>query len=120
MDTVFIESLEADALIGAYAFERHAPQKVLVDLSIGFDFSNAIQSDALSDTLNYDALIQSLRNLIKNTHYKLLESLANDICRHCIEQFGALNVQIRICKPDIIQGTSQVGIQISRNADDYQ
>lgn len=118
-DHVFIDSLEADVLIGAYTEERLAPQRVMIDLEIGFDFQQAIKTDQLSDTLDYDHFVTSLRNLIAQTRYTLLETLADTICRHCIQDYHASWVQIRLYKPNILARIGRVGIELTRHADDY-
>ena len=116
LDHVFIEKLEVDTLIGAYAHERLAPQRVIIDLNIGFDFHRAIQTDQLSDTLNYDHLVNSLRQMIRQTRYCLLETLADAVCQYCIQQFQARWIRIRLYKPDILKGVSRIGIELTRHA----
>mgnify|MGYP003577102027 CR=1 FL=1 len=37
MDTIFIESLRVDALVGVYAYEREAVQPLLFDIRLGYD-----------------------------------------------------------------------------------
>ena len=118
-DHIFIKGLETDALIGAYTSERSAPQRIIIDLDVGFDFQHAIQRDQLSDTLCYDHLVSSLRQMIGKTRYFLLETLADAICQHCIQQFQALWVRIRLYKPDILKGVSCIGVELTRQAPDF-
>lgn len=118
-DHIFIEALEVDVLVGAYTMERFAPQRVVINLDIGFDFQRAIQTDQLPHTLDYDRLITSLRQTIAQTRHTLLETLADTICRHCIEQYHAHWVRVQLYKPDILTGVGRVGITLTRHARDY-
>ena len=118
-DRIFIEALAVDVLVGAYHSERLAPQRVIMDLDIGFDLTRAIETDQLSDTLDYAELISSLRATIRQTRYVLLETLADAICRHCIHCFHASSVRIRLYKPDILEHVGRVGIEITRYTHDY-
>ena len=37
MDTVFIEALQVDALVGVYPHERDATQPLHIDIRLGYD-----------------------------------------------------------------------------------
>ena len=56
-DTVFIEGLQIDALIGVHDWERQSPRPLVFDLQLAFDNRVPASSDALVDTLDYEAII---------------------------------------------------------------
>src|SRR3546814_2820872 len=51
MDTVFIEALEVEALIGIYDWERRIRQPLLFDIEMQFDNRVPAASDDIADTL---------------------------------------------------------------------
>jgi len=61
MDTVFIQNLSMDAVIGVFDWERQVKQKIRVDLEMRTDIAAAAASDALEDTLDYKAISQKIR-----------------------------------------------------------
>jgi len=75
-DTVFIEGLQIDALIGVHEWERHAPRPLVCDLQLAFDNRVPASSDALADTLDYEAISQRLVDYASSTGFNLVETLA--------------------------------------------
>ena len=51
MDTVFIEGLEVDTVIGAYDWERGIRQCLQLDLTLGWDIRPAAENDELDKAL---------------------------------------------------------------------
>ncbi|HHW4683415.1 MAG TPA: dihydroneopterin aldolase, partial [Xylella sp.] len=79
MDKVFIEGLEIDALIGIYDWERRVRQVLCFDLEMGFDNRVPAASDNIVDTLNYKAISERLIEVVQQSDYGLVETLAE----HC-------------------------------------
>ena len=99
MDKVKIEHIETEAVIGVYDFEWKAPQPLIIDLELTTDFDQAFASDALSDTLDYDAITQAVRHFCTTTQYQLLEALAGGIIRYIMDRFPIDQVSLKIRKP---------------------
>ncbi|MEE2787470.1 MAG: dihydroneopterin aldolase [Myxococcota bacterium] len=69
-----VDNLEVDCIIGVWEHERTAPQKVCVDLWVDVDGTAAATSDALTDTVDYTWLAQSVTFILKTGHFRLLEA----------------------------------------------
>lgn len=52
-DSVLIEGLAVEAIIGVYDWEREVSQRLLVDLEMAWDNRAPAASDDVSDALNY-------------------------------------------------------------------
>ena len=102
-DTVKIENIETEAVIGVYEFEWQAPQPLILDLELATDFDQAFASDALEDALNYDAITQTVRAFCEASRYKLLEALAGGIIRKVMNDYPVDKVGIKIRKPKALQ-----------------
>ncbi len=103
-DKVCIEGLEAEAVIGVYAFEQVSPQPLLIDFELTTDFSQAFESDDLKDALDYDALSKKVRSFCKESHFALLEALAGGIIYLLFEHPSIRKVGVRIRKPQALKG----------------
>lgn len=110
---ISIDEIEVTALIGAYEYERSAPQKILINLDIRCDFSDAISSDSLSNALDYDQLIEMTKRIAENSTYVLLESLANEIRNQILNLRSVSGCTIRLQKPNISKFARSVSVQIS-------
>ena len=113
-DTVFIEGLQIDALIGVHDWERHAPRPLVFDLQLAFDNRVPAASDALADTLDYEAISQRLVDYAASTAFNLVETLAERCAALVLDEFGAAGVRLKLSKPGAVQAASTVGVTIER------
>ena len=114
MDKIVITDLEVWARIGVPDEERAKPQKLLVSVELGTDFSEAAASDDLSHTIDYDGFCRSVRAMFQNSRWKLLETVAVEIAQKGFVEFGAIFAAVEI-KKFIIPQTQWVGVRIERN-----
>ena len=114
MDTVFIRDFRLNAVIGVYDWEREAAQPLRLDLEIGLPHSRSFESDAVTDTIDYAAVVERIRAMTAKTAFFLVETLAERITRLVREEFGAPWVQLSIAKEHILPGVAAVGVRIER------
>ncbi|MDP0561029.1 MAG: dihydroneopterin aldolase [Candidatus Endonucleobacter sp. (ex Gigantidas childressi)] len=104
MDKVYIADLQVEAIIGVYDFEHNTPQPLIIDLEMDTDFSQAFDSDEISDVLDYDAISKIVRSFCESSQYKLLEALAGGIIKLLFSNQSMRKVAIRIRKPQALTG----------------
>ena len=114
MDTVFIEGLEVEAIIGAYPWERQLRQVLRLDIEMEFDNRVPASTDALSDALDYHAVSQRIIECIQHSSDHLLETLAERCAMLLLKEFGVKWLRIKLSKPKAIVGTTAVGVVIER------
>ena len=110
--SVVIQALELDCVIGVYDFERRFEQRLLVDLVMNTDFREAMHSDRLDQTLNYAAICERLRDIASNSSFALLERLMGAFVNCLHNEFGVEHFHMRIRKPGAVTGTAFVGVEI--------
>ena len=113
-DIVFIEGLRVNALIGVYEHERHAPRPLVFDIQMRFDNRIPALSDSLADALDYHAVSTRLVEFISQTHFNLVETLAEQCAALILGEFGAAGVRLRLGKPGAFDGADTVGVVIER------
>jgi dihydroneopterin aldolase len=118
MDKVFIEGLEIDALIGIYDWERRIRQTLRFDLEMGFDNRKPAASDDIADTLNYKAVSKRLEQLVSESGYGLVETLAEHCARVVLEEFNVQWLRLKLSKPGAVRGATAVGVIIERSRAD--
>jgi 7,8-dihydroneopterin aldolase/epimerase/oxygenase len=118
MDSVFIEALEVDALIGVYDWERRTHQPLLLDIGIEFDNRAPALDDALALTVDYAEVCAEIRRYIEISAYELLETLLERLAAHLLTQFPAAHAFV-LCvrKPAAARalGCASLGIRIRRD-----
>lgn len=114
MDTITINGLRLDSIIGIHPWERAVPRKLLLDLELGTDIRPAAASDDVSDTLDYQAVAERLQTFAADSRYQLLEALAEAMAELLQREFGVPWLRLKLDKPGAVRGTSGVGLTIER------
>lgn len=113
-DEVLIEALEVDASIGVFDWEKEIKQKLLFDLVLTCDFSDAAVSDEIDDAIDYVAVCQKIEEITLVKHYQLLEALAEAITSALFSTFALSEIELKIRKPGAVPKTSSVGVRVKR------
>jgi len=114
MDTVFIEALEVETVIGIYDWERNIRQKVVLDVEMAFDNRKPAASDKIEDTINYKAVSKRLIAYIEASNFELVETLAERCAAIIRDEFDVPWVRLRLAKPGAVTGAKSVGVTIER------
>ena len=114
MDTVFIEDLRIDTVIGIYDWERRVRQTLSFDIEMAFDNTVPAASDDIAFTLNYKDVSKRLIDYVSASSFGLVETLAE----HCVaiirEEFAVSWVRMKLSKPGAVRGAKSVGVRIER------
>ena len=113
-DTVFIDDLQVRAVIGIYAWERSVLQDLRIDLRMATNIGAAAAADDIDLALDYDAIAGRVTALAGASRYKLIESLAEEIARTVLGEFGVKRLMVRVTKPGAVANARGVGVEIER------
>lgn len=119
MDKVFIRNLKADAIIGIYDFERTTKQPIIITLEMSWDNKKPSTTENILDALDYEKVSKSVKHLIENSSFQLVETLAETIAKHILTVYKTECVTLELNKPDAISFADSVGIVITRHASAY-
>lgn len=117
-DTILITGLELYAFHGASDEEQTVGHRYLVDVRLTVNLESAVQSDNLSDTVNYAEAAFALQQVATTHQYRLLEALAGEMIAVLFDQFPAvLAVWIRLQKrlPPFPAIVETVGVELTRH-----
>ncbi len=101
MEIIRLNNMIFYAHHGYYQAERELGQKFEVDVEMECDLSRAIETDNLKDTVNYREVYQQISRIFNNTKFTLVETLAERIARHVLEQFAIHSIRIKVRKPQV-------------------
>jgi 7,8-dihydroneopterin aldolase/epimerase/oxygenase len=119
MDKIFLRSLTIECIVGIWEWERRVKQTVIIDLEMATDIRRAAASDRIEDTIDYKRVAKRLLAFVGESQFNLVESLAENIARVVVTEFGVAWVKVRLNKQGAIRGARDVGIEIERRAEDY-
>jgi 7,8-dihydroneopterin aldolase/epimerase/oxygenase len=121
MDSIIVEGLKVETVIGCFNWERQIIQPLMLDLILSTNLEQASNSDELEDTMNYAEICEISAQVIQDAQPKLIEHAAKLVINALFNQFPAIeSVIITIRKPAIIPQANSVGIRLERHRNDFR
>lgn len=114
MDTIFLNDMRVETIVGIGDWERKIRQTVSIDLEMGADIRTAAASDSIVETLNYKLVAKRVQQFVSESSFKLVETLAEKIAEVVLTEFEVPWVEVRVNKPGAIRGARDVGVKIRR------
>lgn len=113
---VSLENIRLYGYHGASENERELGQRFEIDVELIADLSEAVKSDSMKKTVDYEKVYRLVESEVVNQKYHLLETMADKIARDILDQFDALEVIVRVRKPSVpIAGAiDHVEIEVTR------
>lgn len=116
MDTVFIEGLRVEAMIGAHNWEQRITRTLILDLELACNATHAAKTDQLTETIDYKAVCERVRTFSAASRHRLIESLAEELAEVLLREFRLRWLRLAVRKPGAIAGTDSVGVRIERGS----
>lgn len=116
MDKVFFHEMQFYGYHGVYPEENRLGQRFTVDLELGLDLHPAAASDDLNKTVDYEAVYNTVREIVEGEPVKLVETLAERVVARLFATFPIQEIRIRVTKPDppIAGHYRAVGVELWR------
>ncbi|BAK71557.1 dihydroneopterin aldolase [Aliarcobacter butzleri] len=91
-----VENLEFKCIIGILDFERVKKQKVIINLSFEYDFSN-------DDFIDYSEVVDLIKQTMKKEKFKLIEDAIIYLTKLLNLTYEIKNLKLKISKPTILK-----------------
>ncbi|MBU7587569.1 MAG: dihydroneopterin aldolase [Nostoc sp. TH1S01] len=100
MDCIYLTGIRCYGYTGYLPEEQVLGQWFEVDVKLWLDLTQAAETDAIADTLDYRSVISTIQNLVKTSKFALLEKLAGTIADSILQQSDRVTqVQVFVTKP---------------------
>ena len=96
MTKVFVTGLKVQAEIGVYKHEIGRVQPLVVDVELDVPTAGA---ERLSETLNYETILEAARQIAGAGHIELVETFAERLGQACLADPRVTQARIRVEKP---------------------
>ena len=117
IDTISINQLAVNCIIGVYPKERRQPQPLLISVDIGTDFTVAAQEDDISKTINYDEVSSHITQIAEQGKFKLIETLAEHIAHYILTLPNTYKVTINLEKTNALTYATSASVTLERYQD---
>jgi dihydroneopterin aldolase len=108
LDTIELRGIRVFGRHGANPGEKDVPQPFDVDVWLDVDLGAARRSDALADTIDYDALHRRIVAIVRDRSYDLLERLGQDMLDAIFADPRIASASVQIAKPKLLAGATPV------------
>lgn len=113
-DSIIIEGLVVETVIGVYDWERKITQRLELDLELGWDNRPAAASDRVEDALDYARVSDAVTELLERLQPQLLEAAAEAVAAMLKSQFRVPWVSLTLRKPGAVPSARSVGVRLYR------
>jgi dihydroneopterin aldolase len=110
VNEILVNGLRVQTRIGVPDEERAKWQDIEIDLRIGLKKNFGEMADAISETIDYAAVCEAVRELALARPRQLVETLAEEISQLLLTRFGADSAEVEIRK-FILPETRSVGVR---------
>ncbi len=111
-DRIFIRDLILDCHVGVYEEEQGVTQKVGFSIEAAVAPEVSSRHDQIAEVPSYDNLVEAVHATLAEGHINLVETIAEQIATHILEDRRIVWVRIRIDKLE--RGPGAVGVEIVR------
>lgn len=101
MDKILMNGMIFYGYHGVLEEEKKLGQRFIVDVILYIDLKKAGKTDNLDCTVNYKEVYETIKKIVEDEQYNLLEALAEKICENILRFFGIVQkVNVKIKKPE--------------------
>ena len=117
MDKIIIKGLKVKCVIGDHDWERRRPQKIILDLEVEGDFSDACKADIITPgTFDYNQLAKDVLQFVEKSSFHLIETLAEAIADLSLKKHPIESIRVTLYKPAAIKAAEAAVIEIYRES----
>ncbi len=113
-DVIELRELRVSAVVGVLVEERDRAQPLAFDIDIERPLEDAANSDDLTKTTNYAAVLAMASLVAREGAFMLLETLAYAVAREVLamdEAITSVAVAVRKLRPPVAEDVATVGVR---------
>ena len=112
MGKIYITGLSVDTLIGVFDWERERLTTLILDIELDADLNKAMQSDDVTDTIDYAKVAECITEVGKKSRFELLEAFGAEVMNTVMNQFPVSAIGVKIIKPNILPNAKTVAVSL--------
>ncbi len=119
-EKIVLKGITVFGYYGVSPTEREIGQKLELDVEFYHDFTKAVVTDSLEDTVNYERVYAKVMETVETNRFSLLETLGDAICRAILVDFPVRRVKTTIRKLTLPfpNNLSHVELVVERKTDE--
>ncbi|UOD51677.1 dihydroneopterin aldolase [Orrella daihaiensis] len=110
---IFLRNIAINMNIGVHAFEKQAPQRVIVNVDLYVSLKKTTpRADELTEVLDYDFVRETITDIVSKGHIQLQETLCDELVNRLLQHDLVLGARVSTEKPDVYDDCEGVGVEV--------
>jgi len=110
-----IKNFKLKTIVGIYDWEQDFQREILINAKIHTNSTKAKISNNISDTIDYDLIINKIKQFVINNKFQLIEKMASDILDLIMEDKRIKKCEIELDKIGVVSGVESFSVTISKS-----
>lgn len=121
-DKITLKNMVFYGYHGAFAAEKELGQRFEVDLELKADLSQAAKSDDLEVGINYVDVYTTVKDIVEEREFDLLEALAEAIAQEVLSGYPVEEITVKVRKPHAAIGgvLDYVEVELTRKGEELR
>jgi dihydroneopterin aldolase len=117
VDKIVIPDFRISCHVGVPQEERDVAQDVLLDLELELDLFGAASADDFSQTVDYDAVCETVASTVQRRPRKLIETIAEEVAEVLLANYPVQAVKVQVRKPGALthRGIPHAAVVVERH-----
>lgn len=123
VDTIRIEGLTVDCVVGVYPRERDTPQPLTVDVALRLDTERAATRERMHATVHYGAVAAQIELVLQSCRFHMLETAAHALAKLLLapparaeRRAQVESLSLTLTKPRALGGNGVPSLTVEREA----
>ena len=112
LDKLSVQGINVLGHHGVDEAERKVGQRLAIDVEMRLDLREAIASDDIRKTVNYEAVAGLVERVAGEEEFLLLESLADEIAGRILSEFAPSSVVVKVRKANLPIATRVAAVEV--------
>ena len=98
-----LNNLKLKTIIGVYEWEQSVLRELIINLTIHTQTHNSMDTDKLSDTIDYEGLVNQIKEITLKQKFQLIEALSKAIIDQLTQDKRITKLKLCIAKVGAVQ-----------------
>ncbi|MCL4182281.1 MAG: dihydroneopterin aldolase [Burkholderiaceae bacterium] len=113
---IVVQDIEIDCFLGVYDREQARRRPVVIDVEMYVPHATKIsRRDTLSETVNYERVVEAVERLVAERRFKLVETLCGELADDLARLPGLRALKVSVTKPQPLPRARAVRVEVWRH-----
>lgn len=110
-----IKNLKLKTVLGVHSWEEKVDREIVVNVELESNFTKSLESDEISDAIDYDEISSKIKNLIATTRFKLVEKMAQQVMNLIMQDDRIIRCKLEIDKLGAVESLDSFSVTLEQN-----